>query len=96
MLSEREIRALARIERSMRADAPDLVGALTLMEPGRAWSRRRHDAVVVLGALTGLLCLVVGVPGSALVAFTLCAVVGAVRRWRFPQQPLLPRWPRRR
>lgn len=95
MLSEREIRELARIQRSMRAEAPDLADALTRMEPGRAGSRRRHDTAVVLSALTALLCLVVGVPGSALVALTLCAVVVAVRRWRFPRQPFLPRWPRR-
>jgi len=90
MLSEREIMALRQIERSMREDAPDLAGALTRMEPHQAWSRRRHDAVVVLSALSALLCIVVGVPGSALVALMLCAAVVGVRRWRFPQQRFLP------
>lgn len=90
MLSEQEIQALQQIERTMRADAPDLAGALTRMEPDQAWSRRRHDAVVVLSALSALLCVVVGVPGSALIALTLCAAVVGVRRWRFPQQRFLP------
>ena len=91
MLNEREIHALRQIERSMQTEAPDLAVALTRMEPDRSWSRRRHDAVVVLSALSGLLCLVVGAPGSALAAFTLCVAVVYVRRWRFPQQPFLPR-----
>lgn len=91
MLSEQEIQTLRQIERSIRAENPDLAGALTRMEPDQAWSRRRHDAAVLLSGLAGLLCVVVGAPGAAFVASVLCATVVAVRRWRFPQQPFLHR-----
>ena len=94
MLSEREIHALRQIEQSIRADAPDLAGSLTRMEPDQGWSRRRHDAVVVLSALSALLCIVVGAPGSGMIALMLCAAVVCVRRWRFPQQRFLPHLPR--
>ncbi len=83
MLSERESHALRQIEQAMRADAPGLVGALTRMEPGPIWYRRRHDALVLVIAAAALLCLAVGAVGAAVVALLFAVAVVRLRRWRF-------------
>jgi Protein of unknown function (DUF3040) len=83
MLSERESHALRQIEQAMRADAPGLAGALMRMEPGPAWYRRRHDALVLVTAVASMLCLAVGAVGAAVVALLFAVTVAHLRSWRF-------------
>ncbi|HEX4247377.1 MAG TPA: DUF3040 domain-containing protein [Pseudonocardia sp.] len=86
MLSEPEQRVLHEIERTIVASDPELASLLTTRKDagtGRGL-KIAHDAVFVLSAMLGLLCLALGQIGSGMVALLFAAVVLEVRRARFP------------
>jgi hypothetical protein len=94
MLSEQEQRTFREIEQRIAADDPQFALAIQRLGTRRAGGRstRGYDLVVVLAALSGLLCLVLALAGAAIVALGLAAAAYFLR----DPLPSWLRWPGRR
>jgi Protein of unknown function (DUF3040) len=80
MISERERRALAEIERQLTGADPRFAKAMSRGTPrGTMWPDAGCLAVIVLACLSALLCLALGLIGSAAVAVLLAAAAHQVR-----------------
>ncbi len=97
MLSEREQQAIDEIEQQISEQDPRFVASMQRLLPGRVgrWTRRGYDAVIVVAALSALLCLTLSVPGAALTAVLLAVVTGYLRLRGYPSCTGR-RWRRRR
>jgi hypothetical protein len=96
MLSEWERRALQEIEQQISEETPWFEASLQRLLSDRAhkWVRRGYDTIIMVGALSAVLCLALSLVGAGVLATLLAAVTLYLRRRRFP--PQIGRWRCRR
>jgi O-antigen ligase len=97
MLSERERRTFEEIERQIVDADPRFAASMQRLLSGRAerWACRGYDTIIVVAALSAVLCLALSSGGAGLVALVLAAVTFYLRPRRGPL-PIVRRGGRRR
>jgi hypothetical protein len=80
ILSEREQRILAEIERQLAVTDPRFARVMRRATPSTtAWTRTGCDAVTVLACLSALLCVALSLVGPAIVAVLLATAAHSLR-----------------
>lgn len=83
MLSEREAKALRRIEQQLAIDDPVLAARLSQALPGRPsrWPQRLHNLLITTVLLSAVLCLAAGAVGMGLAAALFAGALIWARRF---------------
>jgi hypothetical protein len=55
-----------------------------LSDRAQTWDRRGYDTIIVVGALSAVLCFALSLDGAGILATLLAAVTLYLRRRRFP------------
>jgi len=81
MLSEREQQVIDEIEHQIAEQDPGFVASMQRLLPGQVdrWTLRGLNAIIVVAALSAVLCFALSVPGAALTAVLLAVVTGYFR-----------------
>ena len=84
MLSEREIRALQKIEQQISEEDPRFAATMRRPLPSRRYRLVfPYDAIIVVAALSAVLCLALSAVGSGVVAALLAAATFYLRPRHF-------------
>jgi hypothetical protein len=95
VLSERELRALQQIEQRVAETDPRFAASMQRPMPARGDRLARpYHAIIVVAALSAVLCLELSLNGAAFVAAVLAAVTFYLRPRRLPTRT--GRWLSRR
>jgi hypothetical protein len=83
VLSEREAKALHRIEQQLAVDDPGLAARLSQAPPGQPspWPQRLCNSLITAVLLSAVLCLAVGAVGAGLAAALFAGALIWARRF---------------
>jgi Protein of unknown function (DUF3040) len=83
VLSEREAKALRRIEQQLAVDDPGLAARLSQAPPGQPspWPQRLCNSLITAVLLSAVLCLAVGAVGAGLAAALFAGALIWARRF---------------
>ena len=86
MLSEWERQALQEIEQQICRETPWFEASMQRLLSDRAhnWARRGYDTIIMVAALSAVLCCALSSVGAGALATLLAAVTFSLRRRRFP------------